>query len=168
MGFSVSGSFAVIAIGTFIAVGMFYGAASNGAEKVTESQGEEFDDRLEQQNTALNITKATYDTSVSTDPFHLTIEIKNKGSTALTVNDTDYIVDNEFVSHNDIRTNDFSSEEVDGDSSTDLWLPGETLTVVISVNIIDNLDPTDATDTPERVKVVTGPGLADSRGVTVV
>ena len=158
MGFSVSGSFAIIAVGTFIAVGVFYGAASNGAELVTESQSDAFDNRLEQQNTAINITRAEYDTSLVTDT--LIIEVKNTGSTALEVNDTDYIVDNELITHEDVR--DQGSESVDGDSDTQLWLPGETLRIEITSTIFEDIT------NPDRVRIVTGPGVADSKGVTVI
>lgn len=163
MGFSVSGSFAVIAIGTFIAVGMFYGAASNGAEKVTDSQADAFDERLEQQNTAINITRAEWDTTLTTNT--LIIDIKNTGSTTLKVNDTDYVVDNEFITHHEIEDGTASSESVDGDSTTDIWLPGETLHVEISTLIIDNIDNPDV-ESPDRVRIVTGPGIVDSKEVT--
>ena len=151
MGFSVSGSFAIIAVGTFIAVGMFYGAASNGTEIVTESQQAAFDDRLEQQNTDINITGAEYNTSLATNT--LVLDIKNTGATALSVSQTDYIVDNAFISHASV-----SAESVDGDTATDLWLPGETLHVEITEGTLGTA--------PDRVHIVTGPGVADARGVS--
>lgn len=162
MGFSVSGSFAIIAVGTFIAIGMFYGAASNGAERVTDSQQAAFNDRLEQQNTAINITTAEWDTTGPADT--LVIDVKNSGSTALTVNNTDYVVDNELITHVNISNDKHSSESVDGNSDTDLWLPGETLHVEITRNIIDSLR--NPADSPDRVKIVAGPGIAASQGVT--
>ena len=151
MGFSVSGSYAIIAVGTFIAIGIFYGAASNGAERVTESQQAAFDDRLEQQNTDINITNAVYNTSLPTNT--LILDIENTGATALSVNQTDYLVDNTFVPHSSV-----DQESVDNDTTTELWLPGETLHVEITDSTLN--------DTPERVRIVTGPGIADTRGVS--
>ena len=160
MGFSVSGSFAIIAVGTFIAVGIFYGAASNGAELVTESQSDAFDDRLEQQNTAINITNATWVSAGILFPTEtLVFEINNTGSTALHINETDYVVENDFVTHSEVRQN--GDESVLGEGAdTDLWLPGETLHVEIQDS------PVLSTDCPQRVKVISGPGIADSAEVT--
>lgn len=160
MGFSVSGSFAIIAVGTFVALGIFFGAASNGAELVTESQSDAYDDRLEQQNTAIEITNATWVAAGILFPEEtLVIEINNTGSTGLEINHTHYVVDNDLVTHSEVRSN--GDEEVLGEGSdTDLWLPGETLRVEIQDSSVLS------TSCPNRVKVISGPGIADSREVT--
>lgn len=145
MGFSVSGSFALMAIATFIALGMAFTAGSNAIERVSSAQDETWEDHLEQQNTDIEIANATYNGSGTNT---LAVEINNTGSSTLSVNDTDVIVDNELRTTFDART-------VDGDTTTDLWFPGETLRIEIS-------EPS----APDRVKIVTGPGVARTTGVS--
>lgn len=161
MGFSVSGSFAVIVIGTFIAFGLFYGAASNAVENVTDAQQEAHHGRLDQQNTAINITQANWTTGGPCGLLNtcLVIDVENTGTTTLTVNATDVFVDGYFVAHTD-----YSEEDVEGDATTGLWLPGEQYHIEIQSTVIDDfLAPGDLP--PDRVKVVTERGVADSRGV---
>jgi flagellar protein FlaF len=146
MGFSVSGSAAIIFAGMFIAFGMFYTATSNGFERISEARSESAEDMLEQRNTALNITEVTYNASGNDD---LVIRVNNTGSTELAINDTDVLVDNDFQG-----VDDWDSYNVDGDTDTEVWLPGEQLEITIS----RSSDPT-------RVKVVTGPGLSDTEVV---
>lgn len=138
VGFSVSGATAIIFVGAFISVGMAYSAASNGHEVVSDAQSSVHEDALARQNTALNVTNASY-TSGS-----LTVKVENAGSTALSVNDTDVVVDNQYVAS-------FGSRTVDGDAQTDLWLPGETLTVTKSL-----------AQRPSHVKVVTEHGVSET------
>lgn len=140
MGFSVSGSFAVIVVGALIGFGMFATATTNGFELVNDAQRQAHDARLDQQNTAIEIANATYNATTTT----VEIEVTNTGSTELSVNATDVLLDNEFQTT-------FETRSVDGDASTDLWLPGETLTVEI-----------DRGTAPNRVKIVTGPGVAET------
>lgn len=138
MGFSVSGSAAIVFIGLFLAFSTAYTASANGFERVTDANTAVQDETLERQNTALNITTAAYDDGNQT----LTVEVVNEGTTSLTVNATDLVVDN-------VYRDDFSDRHVDGDNSTSLWLPGERLHLELSMS-----------DRPSRVKIVTGPGVA--------
>ncbi|MDX1746081.1 MAG: flagellin, partial [Halobacteriales archaeon] len=95
MGFSVSGSFAIIVIGTFIAFGMFYGSAANAVEQVTDAQQAAHHDRLEQYNTAINVTRAEWQTGgdCGTGNTCLLIDIQNEGTTTLSTDATDVFVD---------------------------------------------------------------------------
>lgn len=144
MGFSVSGATVILFIGAFISFSIAYGAVNNGVERVSDAYQEDTDRVLEQKNTALNIT----DTTVANTGtgLYLNLTVNNTGATSLDVEDTDVLVDGSFVTGADVET-----EEIDGDGDTDLWLPGESLFVNVSV----------ATE-PERVKVVTGPGVAET------
>ncbi|MFC6988583.1 hypothetical protein ACFQJD_07400 [Haloplanus sp. GCM10025708] len=142
MGFSVSGSAAIVFIGMFIAFGTMYTATSNGFERLADARGDVADETLERQNTALSLTTATYN---STSEI-LTLEVNNSGTTSLSVNGTDVLVDNAYQTS-------FVVREVDGDATTDLWLPGETLHIELSVS------------DPSRVTVVSGPGVAVSEVV---
>jgi flagellar protein FlaF len=141
VGFSVSGATAIIFVGAFISVGMIYTAASNGYEVVSDAQTSVHEDALARQNTALNVTNASYDAGT------LTVTVRNTGSTALSVNDTDVVVDNEYVTT-------FESRTVEGDAQTDLWLPGENLTATV-----------DRASVPTRVKVVTEYGVSETEGL---
>lgn len=139
MGFSVSGASAIVFVAIFVGFGIFYSAAFNASERVTDAYEESGDHMLEQKNTAVNVSKATYDSGSAT----VNVTVANTGSTTLAVNDTDILLDNEYQTA-------FTVREVDGDTNTDVWMPGETLHVEIS-----------ASTKPTSVKVVTGPGVAD-------
>lgn len=136
MGFSVSGSTALIFVAMFIAFGIFSSAASNGFERVSDAYHDDADRVLDQQNTDVVIA------SLSCSPT-FALNVTNTGSTALSVSDTDVLLDNEFYDHTD-----FETHEVAGNATTDLWLPGENLTLA------------NASLAPSRVKVVTGPGVS--------
>lgn len=137
MGFSVSGATAVILIGGLIAFSFAFTAASNGLEQVSEAQNDRDERTLAQQNTAIEIAGSTYDGTAD----ELTVLVNNTGSAELTVNGTSLLVDGTYQSG--------VSTSVDGDGSTELWLPGEQLRLVVG-----------ATTQPARVKVVTETGVA--------
>ena len=143
MGFSVSGSAAIIFLGFLAAFGMVYTAASNGYEQVTDANQRSQEALLDQQNTDIEITNLTF---VNDDTLH--IHVNNTGSTSLVVNDTDILVDNEYLT-------EFDYKRVDGDPGRDLWLPGEELHLKYTY-------PTNQSNPPEHVRIVSGPGVADS------
>ncbi len=140
MGFSVSGATAIIFLAMFISFGMFYSAAYNGFERVNDARNAQSEHVLKQENTALNITTVNYSAG------YLNVTVNNTGSTTLKINDTDVLVDGVYPSASNITARD-----VDGNSDTELWLPGETLHYRINVSTA-----------PKRVKIVTGPGPADT------
>ncbi|WP_137287257.1 fla cluster protein FlaF [Halorussus salinisoli] len=143
MGFSVSGSTVVLFLGIFISFGVAYSAANNGFERVNEAYEENADGELVRQNTEIDIA----DAAVANEggEAYLNVAVDNNGSTTLSVNDTDILIDGNYTPQTSQK---MVTVEVDGNSETDLWLPGETLQFNVSV-----------TD-PDRVKVVTGPGVA--------
>ncbi|MFW5924478.1 MAG: flagellin [archaeon] len=138
MGFSVSASAAIIFAAMFIAFGMFYTASANSAEMVNDARVAAEDDLLTQQNTAIEITDAVYNTTTD----RLTVTVNNTGGTQLTLSDTDLLADNRYQS-------EFVRRSVNGDEMTGLWLPGEQLRYVVEVS-----------NQPDRVKVVAGSGVA--------
>ncbi|MFB6074534.1 MAG: flagellin [Haloarculaceae archaeon] len=142
MGFSVSGSAALIFVGMFIAFGTFYSATSNGFERVTDAQADHTDRMLTRQNTAINVTSATWNGSA------LTVTVENTGASQLEVSEVDLLANNSYLTGYDTA--------VDGDRATDLWLPQETLTITV----------TSLSGNPGRVKIVSGPGVADTAGVS--
>lgn len=145
MGFSVSGSAALIFVGLFIAFGMWHTASANSFERVAEAEADRTDATLAQQNTDVAITTAAYN---GTDD-ELTVEVRNDGATGLSLSTSDLLVDGEYV------TGWRDGATVAGDGSTDLWLGGETVTITI-----------DRTSQPDRVKVVTETGVSATSEVT--
>jgi len=142
VGFSVSASAAIIFVGLLVSVGIVYPAVANGGERVEAARDAQFDDTRLLQNTAVNVTNATYDAGTDT----LTVSVANAGTTALSVSDTDLVADNEYLYP-------WDGHDVAGDSETDVWAPGETLTVTYQY---DSDRPA-----PSAVVVVADPGVAD-------
>jgi flagellar protein FlaF len=152
MGFSVSGSAAILFVGAFIAFGMFHSATTNSFERVSEAQDDRADDALAQQNTDVEIVNASYGTTTTTSGstfYLLDVNTTNTGSESLSVGDTDLLIDNDY------RTGWESAATVDGDNGTDLWLSGEKLAVEFNES-----------SPPDRVKVVTETGVSATAEVT--
>lgn len=148
MGFSVSGATVVILAGLLLSMATLYPAVEESQEQQREAIDARDERLLDQRNTAIDITSATYDSVTGT----LTVEVENTGTTTLDVERTDLLVDGEYQSS--------ATTDVDGDSGRTVWAPGETLTFTL-----DGALPVLSTS-PDRVKVVTEYGVAASRGVT--
>jgi flagellar protein FlaF len=148
MGFSVSGAAAVIFISMFIAFGVWFTATSNSFDQVAEAQELQTDSALESGNTAVEIVSATFNESGNE---RLAVTVNNTGAAGLSLNATDLLVDGSFVDGWQ------AGADVDGDAGTDLWLAGEQLSI--------SRDPA---STPDRVKLVTQSGIADTATVEVV
>jgi flagellar protein FlaF len=141
MGFSVSGSAAIIFVAAFIGFGMFYTASANSIEQINDARADQADRTLDQQNTDIEIVAATWDADGNGD---LDVEVENTGATGLSVADTDLLVDGVY------RTG--YSTSVEGDSDTDVWAPQQTLSITV----------TTLSTQPSDVKVVTENGVADT------
>lgn len=139
MGFSVSAATAVIFAGLFLALGIFYPAMANSYDRVQAADADQADRALEQANTAIEISSTT-DNEVS---------VINRGSTALPVTETDLVINGEYQERSTVTT------EVDGNAATELWLPGETLT----------LEPSESLSSGDEVRIVTEHGVSASTGV---
>jgi flagellar protein FlaF len=147
MGFSVSGAAAIIFVSMFIAFGMWFTAASNGFDRVTDAQDGQSDTVLETSNTAIQVESAEYNQSDEV----LTITAQNTGTTELSLAATDLLEDGAFVADWE------GNATVEGDATTDLWLSGEQL--VIELN---------RPSAPSRVKLVTASSVSDTLGVTQI
>ena len=119
MGFSVSAATALIFAGVFLAFGIFYPAMANGVERVSEADAAKADQNLEQAQTDINISEV----NVVGDVDEITVNINNTGTTALTVNETNFILGGDYIQPSLYAT------EVDKQPDTNLWLPGETLEI---------------------------------------
>jgi flagellar protein FlaF len=139
MGFSVSASTAVIFAGLFLALGMFYPAVANSYERVQAADANQADRALDQANSDIRI-----DTVGGS-----TIDVVNEGSTALPVNKTDLVIDGEYQERSTVAT------DINGDDTTGLWLPGETLT----------LDPNTGLGGVDQIRIVTEHGVAASESI---
>ena len=137
MGFSVSASAAIVFVGFVVAFTTLYPVAANGFERVTDARDDAGDRALERENTAIDHLNVSYDDATDT----LTVNVTNTGTTELSVEHTDLLVDNTYWS---------GTRSVDGRTDTDVWLPGETLTVTVE----------NVTMTPDRVTVVTDHGVS--------
>ena len=144
MGFSMSGTAVLFIVAAFIAAGTMAVTVTNGIESVTGAFDAAGETTLDRKNADLDITTLTYDAGSNT----LTIEANNTRATAFSVSETEVIVDNGYVEHASLTI------DVDGDSGTDLWLPGETLHVEYSTS-----------PAPTNVTVVAGPGVSDTEAV---
>lgn len=143
MGFSVSGAAAIIFASLFIAFGMWSTATANTFERVNEAEADRTDGLLEQQNTELAITTASWD-----DVDTLTIDVENRGAAQLRLSETDLLVDGRYV------TDWQGNASIAGDDGTDLWLAGETATITLTLD-----------SEPGRVKVVAAAGVSATAGV---
>lgn len=145
MGFSVSGSAAIVFIGLIVAAGIAIPAVVGSFGSMASAQGQQTDRGVETLNTDIEIRNTTYN---ATDD-ELDVRLANTGSTTLSVNETSVLVDGTIPPAGDVTT------DVEGNTDADLWLPGETLNVTVS-----NVDPE-----PNRVKIVTGNGIAETAEV---
>lgn len=145
MGFSVSASAAIIFAAMFISMGMLYPAVANGAERVGDARADSADVLLDQQNTAIDLVNVSYDSGSET----LTVVVDNTGTTDLTLDATDLVVNNSYVTP--------SSTTVAGDVTTDLWLPGERLTIEADISL--------TADGSNRIVVVTDHGISQAGGI---
>ncbi|MFB6303652.1 MAG: fla cluster protein FlaF [Haloferacaceae archaeon] len=140
MGFSVSGSTALLFVAALVAFGMFQSAATDGVERVNDARAESSERLLERRNAAINVTGVSYNSTSD----ELSVRVNNTGATSLSVPAVDLLVDNAYVNAN---------TTVEGSSSTEVWLPGETLVANATV------------EPANRVKVVAGPGIAETEVV---
>jgi flagellar protein FlaF len=146
VGFGTSGSLLLVFTGLFIAVGSFYTVAADTAERTAAATDQQRERLADVQESSVDVTGATYNAS---GEGNLTVRIENTGETVLSVDAVDLLVDGRYVSLGDL-----DRVAVEG-STTDVWRPGEVL-------VLEG----DPGTVPGRVKVVTGPGVADTAEVS--
>lgn len=131
----------VILIGCLIAFSAAFTVATDGLDRVSTAQDDRADRLLDRQNTAIEIGDVTRN---GEEDETLALSITNTGSTALSIDKTDLLVDGEY------HTEKPTIMDTDGETKngTTLWLPGDTLEYELSDG--------------ERVKVVTQHGVSAS------
>lgn len=140
MGFSVSGSTVVILIGCLIAFSAAFTVATDGFDRVTTAQDDRADRLLDRQNTAIEIG------DVSRENDTTTLSVTNTGSTALSIDRTDLLIDGQYSTETPSVRSGTSDHLKEG---TDLWVPGDRLEYELETD-------------GERVKIVTENGVATS------
>lgn len=140
MGFSTSGSVAILFVGALVCLSTVYPVVETANERVTEASEARDDRALAQANTAVNVTTVDYNASSDT----LVVTVTNTGSTTLSVDDTDLLVDG--------RLRSGATTSVEGDTGRTIWVPGEEL----------RFELTGVTTAPGRVKLVTENGIAET------
>lgn len=144
MGFSVSGSAAILFIAAFVSVGILYSAAFNGFERVQDAETASDERVLDAKNTAIEVANVSFNDSSGNGK--LTVNVTNNGSTTLSVSGTDLITDGTYVSDDAYLEPETA---VDGNNETDLWQPGETYSMTVYQE-----------PEPDRIKVVTSNGVS--------
>ena len=145
MGFSVSGSAAIIFAALFIAFGMWYTASANTFEQMNDAQADRTDAVKATSSSGVEITDATY--SATSD--ELTVTVDNTGAAQLTLDSTDLLIDGQYQEGwQDAAT-------VEGNADTRLWMGSEQVTITVSLP-----------SQPDRVKIVAETGVSDTSGVT--
>ncbi|MFC7058097.1 hypothetical protein [Halovenus salina] len=145
MGFSVSGAAALIFLSLFVAFGALYTATDNSFQQVADAQDDQTDRALETKNSGIELVSAVYDSGTN----ELTVTANNTGSTTLSLDGTSLLVDNEY------ETGWEANASVDGNNNTDLWQPGETVTITVN-----------ATSQPDSVSLTTPSGISVAAEVT--
>lgn len=129
MGFSVSASTALIFAALFLAFGTLYPAMANGYERVEEADAAKADHNLDQSQTDIKLERIDVQRTGGGDVQELFINVSNTGETALTVDETDLIVDGDYIVWSNGDTGDEVRTSVEGDENTNLWLPNETMEI---------------------------------------
>jgi flagellar protein FlaF len=143
MGFSASGATAVIFIGLLVSAATLVPAVQDAREAQYDGLENRDDRMLEQRNTEIEVVDAVYNDTEDT----LTVRLDNTGTTPLDAEETDLLVDGEYVD---------PSRDVAGDGGRTLWSPGSRLVFTY-----------DMTVTPNRVHIATRPGVQAAANVTV-
>ncbi|MBI0584385.1 MAG: hypothetical protein ISF22_09190 [Methanomassiliicoccus sp.] len=118
MGVSVSIATAIIFIASIISFGSVIGTLDQVQHSLTDAQASRSDRELTAIHTSV--------TMASVDRPNGTVEVANSGRVTLSTNELDVYI-------NGTLSNDrISSIEVNGHAGSQIWLPGETVTVGLS------------------------------------
>jgi flagellar protein FlaF len=140
MGFSTSGSVAILFVGLLVCLSTVYPVMETANERVTEATEARDDRALAEANTAMNLTGVSYNASTDT----LVVNVTNTGSTTLSVAGTDLLLDGAYETG--------ATTRVEGDAGRSIWVPGEQL----------QFELTGVTAEPGRIKLVTEYGIAET------
>ncbi|MFW6003266.1 MAG: hypothetical protein ACOCPT_02480 [Halanaeroarchaeum sp.] len=155
MGFSVSASTAILLVAAFASFGMLYTSAANGFEQVSDATLTQQEAALETENSEISIVNGTHNTSGRTD--YVNVTLTNDGASTLHVSKTDLLLNGSYVDSFESRSISTADGTVEaGSNGTDLWQPGEELTLVVQQNV----------SKPIRVRVIADRGVATTEVVS--
>jgi len=140
MGFSTSAAVAVVSIGFLISVGLLYPAVEQSVQDVSDATDNREDRMIDTRNSDAALHEVTYNNT--TDVLNVTVN--NTGTVTMDVAGTDLLVDGEIATTR--------STYVDGVADRELWVADEQL----------RIEARDVTTAPDRIVVVTGPGIERS------
>lgn len=163
MGFSTSGTVAVMLIAFFLAASVIVPTLFSITGETGAAFSAQADQHRDQQQTALELSSVERtDESGDGTADTLTITATNDGSITLDTGDTDVLVDGYYISMQAATTEIEDGSEVRPDSR--LWAPGTTLTIEIDEATLE--DETDgqltSVEDVERVSVTAQTGLTAS------
>jgi len=151
MGFSTSGSAAVLLIGLLLAASVLVPTMMSLGSTTGDAFGSQSEQLREQTNTGIEIDPEETDAENG-----VTVVVANEGTLTLGVRETDVLVNGYYVEPDETTVVDRSG---DRSSDTNLWQPGTDLEIVIEQGTLDNeLDGAE----PERVQVSTQNAIADA------
>ena len=143
MGFSTSGAAAIIFVGLLVAVGIAFPALETAHDRRATAMDERDERALDMRNTAI-------DTVAEHADGDLHVDVRNEGSTTLTVEHTDTLLDGVYTTPTTIAVRDDDGETWTDDERSTVT-PGESLELTFEgVGEVD------------RVKVVTRHGIAET------
>lgn len=148
-GLSTAASLVVVFFGFLVATASLYSATANTAERVRDAESDRGDRAAAVARTDVSVASASWDLADS----NLTLTINNTGERTLDAAAIDTVVDGRYVGFEE-----YERVEVDGRQTT-IWRPGEQLVLE------DDDTVTTFVSTPESVRFVAGPGVADRSAV---
>ncbi len=151
MGFSVSGATVVLLVGLMVSLGTLYPVVDQNGQRYADAEDARENRALDRQNTDIRVVSANYTdgNALLGEPDVLTVIVRNTGTTALSVEDTDLLVDGVYT--------DPTTTAVESDPNRTTWAGGENLTLTVEY---------DASATaPDRVVVVTDHGVSTGQEV---
>ncbi|ELY93083.1 flagellin [Natrialba chahannaoensis JCM 10990] len=166
MGFSTSGAVLVILVGFLVAVSVIVPTVFSVGAATGDAFAAQNDQLRDQQNTALSID--TFEYIGDDDEHDALVVVTNDGSTSLSVDKTDLVVNGHFY-----PTHGYDDETtiIDGDAErdeSDVWAPGTQLEVELSDGGDANGELEFAGDEDEdSIRMTTERGVAETAWITV-
>lgn len=157
-------AFAIVGFSILVVFGVLYASGWGAFEGFQDAKEEELAADAERFGTDFVVTELLWDEGeplVDGDE-RLILEVNNTGSTTLSASGTDLVIDGRYVPYDSENV----TVTVDG-TDTDVWNPGTTLRIVVDDGFIRDTFDLDLTADakPDRIRFVTGPGIAVSEPV---
>lgn len=138
MGFSVAAAAAILFAGTIVAFTTVVASIEQAGDSLREAQERSDAKRLDLLNTRISLVNG------STNGTAVDLNLTNNGSTTIHAKRIEVLINGTLATANT------TLREVEGINSTDLWLPGQTLRLVVATTA----------GAPVAVKIVTDSGYA--------